>query len=71
MTMLGHSAHPCRRGIRTGCGSTVRQLAALNAKDAGDMRDGYRTELFNSRGVHGFSAGREERELARKYRDSG
>ena len=42
--------------------------AALNAKDAGDMRDGFRTELFNSRGVHGFTAGHEERELAAKYR---
>jgi hypothetical protein len=42
--------------------------AALNAKDAGDMRDGFSTGLFNSRGVHGFSAGREERGLAAKYR---
>jgi len=42
--------------------------AALNAQDAGDMRAGFRTELFNSRGVHGFTAGREERELAAKYR---
>ena len=42
--------------------------AALNAKDADDMRDGFRTALFNLRGVHGFTAGREERELAAKYR---
>lgn len=42
--------------------------AALNAKDAGDMREGFRSGLFNSRGVYGFSAGREEQELARKYR---
>lgn len=41
---------------------------ALNAKDANDMRDGFRTELFNSRGVHSWTAGREERELAEKYR---
>lgn len=41
---------------------------ALNAKDANDMRDGFQTELFNSRGVHGFTAGREEGELAEKYR---
>lgn len=38
---------------------------ALNEKDAGRMRDGFTTALFNKRGVHGFSAGREERELAR------
>jgi hypothetical protein len=43
---------------------------ALNAKDAGDMRDGYRTALFNSRGAHWVDPeGREERELATKYRD--
>ena len=42
--------------------------AALNSKDAGDMRDGFRTELFNSRGVHGFSAGAEEMTLAEQYR---
>lgn len=42
--------------------------AALNSKDANDMRDGFQIELFNSRGVHGFTAGREERELAEKYR---
>ena len=32
------------------------------------MRDGFTTELYNSRGVHEVSAGREEREIARKYR---
>jgi hypothetical protein len=67
MTMLGHSliyvpAEPDGLWIHRAA------AAALNAKDAGDMRDGFRTELFNSRGVHGFSAGREEYELARKYR---
>lgn len=41
---------------------------ALNAKDTTDMRDGFRTELFNSRDVHSWTAGREERELAKKYR---
>ena len=43
-------------------------VAELNAKDAGDMRDGFRAELFNSRGIHGFTAGREEKKLAEKYR---
>lgn len=32
------------------------------------MREGFNTGLFNSRGVHGFSNGKEERELANKYR---
>ncbi|MFO1350914.1 MAG: hypothetical protein U1F68_09650 [Gammaproteobacteria bacterium] len=42
--------------------------AALNAKDTGDMRDGFRTALFNSRGVHWVDPeGREERKLAEKY----
>ena len=41
----------------------------LNAKDANDMRDGFRTELLNSRGVHCVDPeGREDRELAEKYR---
>ena len=42
---------------------------ALNAKDAKDMRDGFRTELFNSRGFHWVDPeSRGERELAKKYR---
>ena len=32
------------------------------------LRRGMTTELFNSRGVHGFSHGKEEGEIARKYR---
>ncbi|WP_261305936.1 hypothetical protein [Paenibacillus andongensis] len=39
----------------------------LNAKDVNDMRNGFTTELFNSRGAYWGSAGREERELAKKY----
>lgn len=42
--------------------------ATLNARDADDMRQGFRAELFNSRGVHGFSGGQEEMEIAEKYR---
>lgn len=41
---------------------------ALNAKDGEEMRVGFRIGLFNSRGVHTFTAGREERQLAEKYR---
>jgi hypothetical protein len=40
---------------------------ALNGKDAGDMRSGFTVKLFNLRGVHGFSAGKEELELAEGY----
>lgn len=41
---------------------------ALNTKDAKDMREGFRTQLFNSRGAHWIDPkGREERELAKKY----
>jgi hypothetical protein len=42
--------------------------AALNEKDSESMREGFRTKIFNSRGVHGWSAGREERELAEQIR---
>jgi hypothetical protein len=43
--------------------------AALNADEASDMRDGFRTELYNSRGMHCVDpTGNQERELAKKYR---
>jgi hypothetical protein len=42
---------------------------ALNDKDASEMRSGFRTALFNSRGAHWVDPeGKEERELANKYR---
>jgi hypothetical protein len=37
---------------------------ALNTKDADEMRSGFTMEFFNQRGVHGFSAGEEEKKLA-------
>jgi len=41
----------------------------LNAKDADDMRNGFSSELFNSRGVHWIDpTGKPERELAEQYR---
>ena len=43
--------------------------AALNAKDADEMRSGFTTKLFNMRGTHGFTHGREEREIAKGYRE--
>jgi hypothetical protein len=39
----------------------------LNEADAESMRRGYVNELFNSRGVHGFSAGDEEQKIAADY----
>ena len=38
--------------------------ATLNERDAEQMRSGFTTALFNSRGVHTFTAGKEESELA-------
>ena len=41
----------------------------LNASDAGDMRSGFRSEVFNSRGVHWVDpTGQPERELAQQWR---
>ena len=68
MTMLGHAlthvpADPDGLWIHRGA------AAALNAKDAEDMRDGFRNELYNARGVHWVDpTGAPERELATKYR---
>jgi hypothetical protein len=43
--------------------------AALNAKDAGNMRSGFRMGIVNSRGAHWIDpTGKPERELAAKYR---
>lgn len=42
---------------------------ALNARDTGEMRSGFTTQLFNNRGVHGFTHGKEERELGRNNRE--
>ncbi len=42
----------------------------LNASDAGDMRDGFRTEVYNSKGVHTVDpTGQPERELAQQWRE--
>lgn len=68
MTMLGHAL------IHTppdpdGLWIHRSAAAALNAKDAEDMRDGFSTQLFNSREVRWVDpTGRPEVELARKYR---
>lgn len=43
--------------------------AALNFRDTAEMRSGFTTQLFNDRGVHGFTHGKEERELAKQNRE--
>lgn len=43
---------------------------ALNARDAEDMRRGFRTEVYNSRGVHWVDpTGRPEHEIAAEWRE--
>jgi hypothetical protein len=42
---------------------------ALNAKDAGVMRSGFTCELMNMRGVFTFTGGKDEREIAARYRN--
>lgn len=42
---------------------------ALNAKDAAEMRSGFTIRLFNMRGVHCFSGGREEQRIAVQTRE--
>lgn len=68
MTMVGHALIHVPPDLD---GLWINRFAAeaLNAKDAGDMRDGFRAELYNSRGVHRVDpTGKPERELADKYR---
>ena len=43
--------------------------AALNGRDVEAMRDGFRTQIFNSRGVYSPTGGSGERALAAKYRE--
>jgi len=40
----------------------------LNENDVDAMREGFSTGLYNSRGVHDFSKGKEEQELSNKYK---
>ena len=68
MTMVGHALihTPADPG---GLWIHRSAAAALNAKDAGDMRDGFRTEIFNSREMHWVDpTGKPEVELSEKYR---
>jgi hypothetical protein len=68
MTMLGHVLIYAPTDPD---GLWIHRSAAevLNEKDANDMRDGFRTALYNSRGVHCMDpTGKPEKELANKYR---
>lgn len=40
---------------------------ALNERDADVMREGFTNKLFNRRGVHGYTAGKAELDLAAKF----
>jgi hypothetical protein len=68
MTMLGHvltHVPPDRSGLWLDRSAA----AVLNAKDAADMRAGFRTELYNSRGAHWVDpTGKPEKELASTFR---
>ena len=42
--------------------------AALDSRDVPEMRQAFTAGLFNKRGVHGFSHGEEEKQIAASYR---
>jgi hypothetical protein len=68
MTMLGHALINAPAD-ESGLWIQHSVAAALNARDAEDMRNGFSTELYNSRGVHYVDpTGKPERDLAEKYR---
>lgn len=52
-------------------GLWIHRAAAktLNAKDSQPMREGFTTALYNSRGAHFSSSGKEEQTLAENYRN--
>lgn len=65
--MIGHSLmyHP------VGLEGILKYPAVAKCLDAPEhehMRRGLTTELFNSRGAHGFSGGKDELEIAKSYR---
>ena len=43
--------------------------AALDSADAEELRSGYRIKSFNMRGVHGYTAGKEEQEISDGYQN--
>jgi hypothetical protein len=68
MTMLGHVLIHVPADD-SGLWIQHSVAAALNARDAEDIRNGFWTELYNSRGAHYVDpTGKPERDLAEKYR---
>jgi len=68
LTHVGHVLFYCPPDSQ---GLWINQAAAeaLNSKDAEDMRNGFNSEIFNSRGVHWIDpTGKPEQELAEQYR---
>ena len=65
--MIGHSLmyHPA--GLE-GIMKFPAVAKCLDAPEHEHMRRGLTTEIFNSRGVHGFTGGKEELELAENFR---
>ena len=54
---------------RTKLNHTYLRASALNGRDAEDMRRGFRTEAYNSRGMHWIDpTGAPERALAEQWR---
>lgn len=66
LTMVGHALAYAPRDPD---GLWLHHAVAkeLNAKDVNDMRNGFRIELFNSRGVHSWTSGEEELALSVHY----
>ncbi|MGI2336099.1 MAG: hypothetical protein ACRKGH_05590 [Dehalogenimonas sp.] len=68
LTHVGHVLIYC---LPSGDGLWINRTVAeaLNDKDAEDMRNGFSTAIFNSRGVHSVDpTGKPEQELSAKYR---
>ncbi len=68
LTMIGHALFYAPLD-RQGLWIDYSVAAILNGPDADDLRSGYRTEAYNSRGAHWVDpTGKPERQLAAKYR---
>lgn len=74
----GHSAvaqiqigHALTRAPADPGGLWIHETVAdlLNQRNTREMRSGFTTQLFNDRGVHGFTHGQEERQLAKQNRE--
>ncbi len=68
MTMLGEVLVHCPPDP-SGLWIAKPVAAAMNGNDGAQMRAGFRTGLYNLRGVHSFTNGAEEATLAQRYRE--